>query len=352
MRGIAALAVVQLHTHPFFGGLLFQNAGLAVDFFFMLSGFVISYAYQERLDQGWSTREFLKARIIRLYPLYALGLLFGTIFWAFRSHMGTKFMTMGDFYMLFVLAVLLLPAPSFVHSPIGASFPLNVPTWSLFFEVLANVMHALVFRRRSLRFLTTFTGVAALALIAACLRHGSIDCGSSQSDIALGVTRVVFAYPAGMLVFEVWNRVDFQGEVPVWLPIVILIGTLAGVQGGTRETVYDLCCMIAVFPVTLLLGAWSKPADWALKPTQWIGTSSYALYVLHNPVAWIFDMIAKRVLHHDTGLNAPWAGFVFLALILGMLALIDRFYDIPARAYLRRTTTTKTREVPSECASA
>jgi peptidoglycan/LPS O-acetylase OafA/YrhL len=77
LRGIAALVVVQFHLHELFGRLIFPHGYLAVDFFFMLSGFVLRFAYQQRLDTGWSLSRFLRVRLIRLYPLYLLGLLLG-----------------------------------------------------------------------------------------------------------------------------------------------------------------------------------------------------------------------------------------------------------------------------------
>lgn len=69
LRGIAAIAVVTFHFHEYF--FQYTNHGyLAVHFFYMLSGFVLSYAYQQRLDAGWKCAAFLKTRLIRLYPMF------------------------------------------------------------------------------------------------------------------------------------------------------------------------------------------------------------------------------------------------------------------------------------------
>jgi peptidoglycan/LPS O-acetylase OafA/YrhL len=76
LRGVAALVVVVHHNHPMFTWRP-HHGYLAVDLFFVLSGFVLSYAYQDRLDRGWPTIKFLRARLVRLAPLYLLALLFG-----------------------------------------------------------------------------------------------------------------------------------------------------------------------------------------------------------------------------------------------------------------------------------
>src|ERR1700760_1005878 len=77
LRGTAAIVILLFHVPYFFGAVLFQHGYIAVDFFFMLSGFVLSFAYQEKIDQGGFFLRFAKIQMVRLYPLYFLGLVLG-----------------------------------------------------------------------------------------------------------------------------------------------------------------------------------------------------------------------------------------------------------------------------------
>src|SRR5215469_9945636 len=91
LRGIAALLVVCRHIVPLHGNRLnFPSSYLAVELFFLFSGFVIAHAYDKRFDAGMSFWEFVKARIIRLYPLYFLGLMIAVLTVPLAISMGIK----------------------------------------------------------------------------------------------------------------------------------------------------------------------------------------------------------------------------------------------------------------------
>jgi peptidoglycan/LPS O-acetylase OafA/YrhL len=332
LRGVAALAVVQLHTSRFFGVQLFHHAGLAVDFFFMLSGFVLAFAYQPKLDGGWPTKTFLKVRLIRLYPLYLLGLLIGGAFILLRAHFGHsgQDISLG---LVFLLGLFVLPVPPGLHSIQGAAFPLNSPTWSLFYEILANVFHALLLRKRSVFFLFVTAGISALALIFTVLRKGAIDCGFGQVDIYLGITRVLFSYTTGILTFFLWNARRVRSNISPFLPALLLVAALVGPLNVGPW--YDLVSVIAVFPALLFLGASSTPSRSLVPVTHWMGVTSYAVYVLHSPLASFFELFWNRITGHNIELNAPWGGILYIVLILLSAVLIDRVYDLRVRAFLR-----------------
>ena len=146
LRGVAALLVVWYHVfegYQFAGGkpvIDFANHGyLAVDFFFILSGFVIGYAYDSRWKSGLTLGSFFKRRLIRLHPMVIMGVIIGAIGFA------TEGFTRWDGSATPVSMVLLCMLSSFFMIPAvpgaahevrgnGEMFPLNGPTWSLFFE--------------------------------------------------------------------------------------------------------------------------------------------------------------------------------------------------------------------------
>ena len=135
----------------------FSKGYLAVDFFFMLSGFVLAFGYQRRLDGGWSTKDFLATRLARLYPLYLLGLMLG-----FVVSVADPAMQMGVHgWESAVLNLFMLPAWVSRHPGPLHAFPYNIPAWSLLFEIVANVIHALFLRRRSTGFLIAIIAISA-----------------------------------------------------------------------------------------------------------------------------------------------------------------------------------------------
>lgn len=78
LRGVAAIGVVIFHFQHFFPPDSVPGGYLAVDLFFIMSGVVLSHAYEPRFQNGMGAREFMRARLIRLYPLYFLGFIAGT----------------------------------------------------------------------------------------------------------------------------------------------------------------------------------------------------------------------------------------------------------------------------------
>ena len=167
MRGIAALAVGWLHAATFFR-LDFEphHAALAVDFFFVLSGFVIAYAYDGKLKAGMTFAEFAAKRLIRLYPLIFIGVLVGTL-----VSVGPAVLEEAD-----LKRFLALGFSALVLFPLGAllgmqPYPVNNPLWSLFFELIANGVYGLGKGRGMSRFLSLVAlTISAVLLVAVTVK--------------------------------------------------------------------------------------------------------------------------------------------------------------------------------------
>ena len=183
-------------------------------------------------------------------------------------------------------------------------------------------------------FLTIFTTLAAVALILTVLAIKTMDCGAGQVNIYYGVTRVLFAYPAGMLVFFLWRRHRLRINVSPFVPAVALVAILAGPLNSGIS--YDLFSTVILFPVLLFIGAGSTPSKFLIPATHWMGITSYAIYVLHNPLAAFFELLWNRVAHHNIELDAPWGGLLYMVAMLLLAVWIDRVYDLKIRAFLRR----------------
>ena len=168
LRGVAAMIVVAFHLlETYSKGPAYQvlNHGyLAVDFFFVLSGFVIGYAYDDRWNR-MSLKGFFKRRLVRLHPMVIMGSLIGALFFYFGAAAFPVIAGVQWWKVLLIclLGCTMLPAlPSWDIRGWGETNPLNGPSWSLLYEYIANILYALVIRRFSKFVLGLFVAGAAV----------------------------------------------------------------------------------------------------------------------------------------------------------------------------------------------
>lgn len=199
MRGFAALAVLLFHVGKTDAPWLFAHGYLAVDFFFILSGFVIAYAYGARLLEGMSSSRFLRARLVRLYPLIAAGAVLGVAGYC-------KLYDRSTLLAIFVTGIFLLPTPLAPQSEDRMALAINPPSWSLFFEFVANAAFALAAPRLSDRMLALVVTISAFALAASIALFNGVDFGAHWPDFLFGIPRVCFSFFAGVGLFRLWRR--------------------------------------------------------------------------------------------------------------------------------------------------
>ena len=160
LRGVAALLVVWYHVfegYAFAGGTTIDSINhgyLAVDFFFVLSGFVIGYAYDDRWSKTLTMKDFFKRRLIRLHPMVIMGAVLGVISFLIQgsvkwdgTHVSISLVMLSLLCSLFFIPA--IPGASYEVRGNGEMFPLNGPSWSLFFEYIGNILYALFIRRLS-----------------------------------------------------------------------------------------------------------------------------------------------------------------------------------------------------------
>lgn len=188
LRGIAALFVLGYHLHTVFGGFdLFALGYFSVDFFFMLSGYVMARTYEPRFGAGLTAPSFFAARFKRLWPTMAVGTSIGLF--VFLS-LGAS---LSDALPLFLATLAFVP-----HA--GAEpFAINRPAWSIFFELVANALHAILLWRLPVRWLTVLAVLAMLAMLP-YWSVGSFNLGNKANDFIGGFPRVIFAYAVGIMV--------------------------------------------------------------------------------------------------------------------------------------------------------
>lgn len=334
LRGVAAFAVMAMHFSFALGLHAAQKAYLAVDFFFVLSGYVLALAYEARLEARGFFVPFVKLRLIRLYPLIPVGMALGFLAYLARNflspdkHVGAASMVTALAFSLVLLPFGRVPGPTESND-----FPYDQTIWSLMFEVIANIVYAIVapwLRNPVLAVILLLTGAA---LIAACWDWGMIDHGAEKVYFGAGLLRVGFSFFAGVAIFRLFDRRTLVlPQLPFWLIAAILF--LSFVPGPAAVPVlYDAACVILLFPalVALCRRASTSPRGKAI--ALWSGRLSYPVYVLHPPLILVAIYLDNHI-SMSTGLRwAVLAGGCAGAIVFSWLVLV--WYDEPVRRMLR-----------------
>jgi peptidoglycan/LPS O-acetylase OafA/YrhL len=225
MRGLAALAVITDHVPSEIMRALLPGRYLAVDFFFVLSGFVLAHVYGQRLAQGMPVLSFMRVRLIRLYPLYFAAILISAAMAVIIAIKGWEPFALWQVFTSFVFALLLIPCPPGLSLWPNAPFPLVGPSWSLFFELVINVVFALVGRILTPAVCLVFMALGAGALTLATIAGMDIG-GHAWSNILGGLMRVTFGFFAGVWLYKMRARWSAP-PLPVWAAFALLFAAMA-----------------------------------------------------------------------------------------------------------------------------
>lgn len=210
LRGVAAVLVLCYHTHVFPGSAAIAPHGyLAVDFFFMLSGFVIASAYQEKLEAGFTVPDFVTQRVIRLYPVALVGILLGALKLVSQYLISPADSEPAQWIALaLLLNVLILPVVSQAHFG-GELFPTNGPVWSLFSELLVNLGWSILVSLKSSMIVIVFLMVASGVILFSTMHEAALNDLGWESKYLLGATsRVLFSFLLGTVIYR------FRGVLP------------------------------------------------------------------------------------------------------------------------------------------
>jgi peptidoglycan/LPS O-acetylase OafA/YrhL len=330
-RGIAAVSVVAIHISlPLHFPNIATHAYLAVDFFFLLSGLVIDRAYAVRLLDPAFRPAFFLQRFIRLYPMILAGMLLGA-----TASTAKMLATHGhDFRLLGIATVMGLAMIPFARlPPSGYAFPLNGPMWSLFYESAVNALYAFVAPIVRARWLLSIMMASAAVMVLVASRKGDLEVGSGGGliNIAGGVARVCFSFFAGVLISRSLSALS-RLTGPAWLAPVALLAIFM-VPQVAMTPIYDLACVLVLFPVILISGANSQAAGRIGQAYEFLGALSYPLYAIHYPVMRLFLFAQQKYALHGTALTGSMVLEMFCCLLAGVVVM--RLYDEPVRAWLR-----------------
>lgn len=288
LRGIAALAIVIFHfmemafpRQDFHLG----HSYLAVDFFFCLSGFVIAYAYDERLP-SMGLKNFFIRRLIRLHPLVILGAALGLVTFIFDPFStASQNYSLGAIALFFLTAGLLIPYPMMEERAFNVS-SLNAPSWSLFWEYIANIAYALVLRKFSIKMLTLLVIVSGVLLFSTSHQAGNLLGGWSGETFWQGGARLTFSFSLGLLIYRLGWTIKNKLGFPI-LALLLLATLMVPCHESTDRIVDPLICCVA-FPLLIMLGAGATTSKWTQSLCKLSGELSYPIYMTHYAVIWVF----------------------------------------------------------------
>lgn len=340
LRGVAAIMVLLYHICETHWGQTTQPVAhgyLAVDFFFMLSGFVIGYAYDDRWSQGLSLKEFLKRRIVRLHPMVVLSAMINLACMCFLVG-GVIFpeTSMGDVLLAWLLSMLMIPGFA------GQMFLISGTQWTLFYEYLANLLYATVIRRLAnnvLYPLVAIFGIWMLVYLTAYPGSGGVMAGGwecNTPNILRAFTRLLFPFFGGLALFRI-NKLICVKRGFLWASLLVMAVLLFPHLEGSFwvNGLYEALVIALVFPLIINIGAGSPlSGKRATRICTFLGEISFPLYISHYGYMFLY---MQYVFGNDYTFEQSWpvAMLIFVgSLLTAYLSL--KLYDLPVRKWLKQ----------------
>ena len=298
----------------------------------MLSGFIVAHVYAPPLDNGLPLTTFLRSRLLRLYPVYLLGILSGVA-------LALESLVIGHSNLLwnYMQPLISLPfALALLPSPVtDAMFPLDIPAWSLFLEFVINIVFAVRYFR-STRSLLAIMAVSGVALVIALVTKDTLNFGWNKPTSLLGLARISFSFPLGVFVYGLHRRLP-RFELPGWfflMPTVALTALMYATPTGTTRIVFDVAFILIISPALVLSGAASNPErKWVEQAFVTLGALSYPLYTLHYPTLMA---VLGTIQRHVPAGPATLAAAVVMLFVMVVIAHYVAELDKRLRARLTR----------------
>ena len=349
LRGVAAAMVVAFHLLEAHSGgnhlnQIINHGYLAVDFFFMLSGFVIGYAYDDRWNR-MSTGTFFKRRLIRLQPMVVMGSIVGAALFWFQDapcYPAMEGVSVGAVLLVMLLGCTLLPLPlKWDIRGWMEMHPLNGPAWSLYYEYIGNILYALFIRKFSKTALTVLVAIAACFTVHRCLTAPAGDIvggwALNWEQQYVGLVRLMYPFFGGLLLSRLGWLIRTRKNAFWWcslmIVVVLSVPRIGGEDGYWMNGLYEAFCIICIFPVIVSMGAGGRiTGRRSAAVCKFLGDISYPVYITHYPRVYIYTAWA---FNHQATLaeGLPYMLLTFVGAFALAYACL-KFYDLPVRRWL------------------
>lgn len=351
LRGLAAIWVVVFHFDAFmtFGPgkeglmskettMLIGNGYLLVDFFFLLSGFIICHVYGDKLSQKKKgvTKNYLMARFSRLYPLHLFALLFLFLQFAVLSSLSDEYFEGNKgFFPVFDFFVYLFMGQS---SGILTNYSWNLPSWSIAAEWWTYIIAIFIIpiiNKGSSKITYLFWALSITGLIVLAYFGGN---GNLDYTLNFGTLRCLFEFVIGLGIYQVYKKVKDSDSF--WKSDWAFYVSLAGSYLFLHLDIHDVI-VIVFFSGVILSASLNTGVPYKIlniKPLQFLGDISYSIYLLQ--LFWLLLWSTYVRVNYPEGIpsfstNLLMLGILLTALIINSY-LTYRFIEIPFQKMLRR----------------
>ena len=361
LRGVAAIIVVAFHLFETYSAgpahQILNHGYLAVDFFFVLSGFVIGYAYDDRWDR-MTTWDFFKRRLVRLHPMVIMGTLLGASLFYFSTCSAFPMVMQTPWWnvlLMTLLGCLMFPTPT--SWDIRGRWETNAlkgPTWSLMWEYIANVLYALFIRRFSKLALGIFVGLSACLTLDVTLNIDTFGLLSSRGEAAytliggwsltpgqlyIGISRLLYPFFMGLLLSRIGKQVKVKRGFywcSLLVTVILVMPRIGGETSQWMNGVYEAVSVLALFPLIVAMGAGSNvTGKRSVALCKFLGELSYPLYITHFPLIYMQIAWARNNPDAPAGMHLFIAVSVFVLSIAIAYACL-KLYDEPVREWLKQ----------------
>jgi peptidoglycan/LPS O-acetylase OafA/YrhL len=350
LRGVAAILVVAFHILEAHStshlNQIINHGYLAVDFFFVLSGFVIGYAYDDRWG-SLTVRGFFKRRLVRLQPMVVMGMVIGAVCFYFQDSAiwpAIHTIPVWRMFLIMLIGFTLIPIPlSMDIRGWQEMHPLDGPGWSLFFEYIANILYGLFVRKFSKTALSILVILAGVALVHYAVTSDSGDMTGGWSlnslQLRIGFTRLMYPFFAGLLLSRTMKLTQVSNSFfwcSLLLVVVFSIPRIGGQAHLWMNGLYESLTIIVVFPLIVYLGASGEvTGKLASRVCKFFGDISYPIYITHYPLIYIYTGWVSDHRSVSFGKAFPYA----LATLVGAVVIAYaslKLYDEPVRQWLQK----------------
>lgn len=340
MRGLAAVAVVLFHVAWLKNAADYlPHAYLAVDFFFILSGFVIALTYESRLAAGMPIADFLVRRLIRLYPMALVGVILGGAVLILKAQVDpAKVEALPRAAAGIAANLALLPDPFAGRTSQSVLFPGNGPLWSISLEIFINIVWCLLIVRAGTRALAALVLACFAGVVVCVLQAGDANLGFNWATLPGGLARVGFGFGLGTLFYRMRDRLIGTRRL-AWkvLAAALLLAAFAGPSTGLTGSLWDIVCIGTLMPLAMILGLNGADHPWL---DRILGGASYPLYAIHFPLLSLFSGLHQKLPQLGSGVLL---GATAVSLAVATF-VATKLYDEPMRRWLM--TRWRSREVP------
>ena len=360
LRGVAALMVIIFHFFELysFGNpskQIINHGYLAVDFFYVLSGFVLGYAYDDRWDK-MSYWDFYKRRLIRLHPMVIAGSLLGMCYFFLGECINSPNIESVNplyFFLTIIMSILMIPCPAQMDiRGWGETNSFNGPNWTLTYEYIVNILYSLIFRRLHTIIIGILTLASTLLLVNLTCNFDIFNVMNEREnnkytviggwsltscELCVGFTRLFYPYFAGYLVYRLKLKIRIPYSFIICSIILITFLSMPRLEKEGYPIfngIYEAIVIILIFPLVIIIGAGDTTKNEILtKICKFIGELSYPIYITHYPI--IYMNSAWTSFHmKDSLFNKIMLSIgSFFIMVFNAYSLIE-LYDKPVRKWL------------------